>query len=123
MGLSSIQELIGFTYSKKTNKRDIASLSKLLTPACAEHDPAAMNIADKCSTELSSLVKPVVDKLGMDKGEIALAGSILDNIQIIRKGLEQKIKINYPFLDCIKPRSDAANGAVLMALESLRESS
>jgi len=122
LSLSSIQEVIGFVYSKETNKRDIAAISPQLMLACAQQDLAALNIADKCSTELTKLVTPVAEKLGLGRGELALAGSILEKNEIIRSSFERKIKIAYPEITCVQPKNSAAYGAVMMALEILRKS-
>lgn len=116
LGFSSIQDIVSFVYGKDTNKRDIAALSPYLAPACAQHDQAAMMIAEKCSMELTELVVPVVEKLSLGNGEIALAGSILIKDEVIRSGFERKIKDVYPDMACILPKNSAAHGAVQMAL-------
>jgi len=121
LGLTSIQELIGFIYSKETNKRDIAALSSCLTLACERQDAVAAGIAEKCSTKLQQLVAPVAEKLGLLEGELAIAGSILLKDKYIRNGLVRKTREAYPEMKCVIPRNSAAYGAALMAIESLKK--
>lgn len=118
--LSSVQEIVGFVYGKNTNKRDIAALSIILEQACREKDPAALGIADKCMTELTKLVVPVAEKLGLECGELVLSGSILKKDEYIRQGFISRIAAIFPEMSCIMPRNNAAYGAVLMALEFLK---
>ena len=119
--INSVEELISYIYSKETNKRDIAKLAPNLTHACKNGDSAARAISHKCSNELFKLVKPVVEKLDLYKGEIALSGSILTKDQYIGNTLAEKVSQEFPGLKCVYPRNDAAYGAAMMALESAKQ--
>jgi len=120
LGFSDIDRLVGFIYNKATNKRDIAALSPNLTLACEQQDRVALKIAKKCAGELEKLVIPVVQKLGLQKESLALAGSILRKDAFICNELIHKIASDLPELTCHEPRHDAAYGAVLIAMESLK---
>lgn len=118
--LTEIRELIGFVYSDKTNKRDIAALSPLLTQALSQQDPAALAIASKSSLELVRLVQPVAEKLKLGSGELALAGSILLKDPYIRKGFEEELRLVLPGIKTLSPAGSAAYGAALMARDMLK---
>ncbi|MDF2987245.1 MAG: ATPase [Eubacterium sp.] len=116
--INSVEELVSYIYSKETNKRDIAKLAPNLTHACKNGDSVARAISDKCSDELFKLVKPVVEKLELYNGEIALSGSILTKDQYIRNTMVEKVSLEFPCLKCVNPKDGAAYGAAMMALEA-----
>ncbi|MEG6613532.1 BadF/BadG/BcrA/BcrD ATPase family protein [Pseudoclostridium thermosuccinogenes] len=118
LGVSTIEEVIGFLYHKNTNKRDVAALAPILTRALAEGDEAAQKIALKCCDELVKLVSPVVERLGLEDCSLAMAGSILQKDEFIGKGFIDAIQQKHPRVVCVTPKNDAAYGAVLMALRN-----
>lgn len=115
LNLQTIPELIKFVYHESTGKKGIAALSILLPEACAAGDGAALAIADKCADELVKLVVPVADKLGMQAGQLALSGSVLQKDVLIQGKFKNRLQQLYPDMDCIEPKFDAAYGAVLLA--------
>lgn len=100
-----------------TDKREIAALAPLLDPACARQDAAALRIAGEAADELALLAVPVVEALGLREDRLALAGSILEKCACVRERTVQRLKARSPQLTCAAPRSDAAAGAVLLAME------
>lgn len=117
LNIYSINELIGFIYDKNTNKRDIAKLAPNLTLACADGDPVALKIAQKCSDELAGLVVPIANQLGLCNDEIALAGSVLQKDEYIRNSFVDSLARKYPKMKWTFPLNGAAYGAALMAIE------
>jgi len=120
LNCSNVQELVGFVYNKSTNKRDIAALSPNLTLACEQNDEVALSIAKNCADELAKLVVPVVEKLELQKENLALAGSILLKDNYIKNDFIKKIRSDFPNLTCHTPKNDAAYGAVLIAIENMK---
>lgn len=120
LGYGDVDHLVGFIYDKATNKRDIAALSPNLTLACEQQDRVALEIVKRCAGELEKLVIPVVQRLGLQKKRLALAGSILRKDAYIRNELIRKISLDLPELTCQESKHDAAYGAVLIAMESLK---
>lgn len=119
--INSVGELISYIYGKEINKRDIARLAPNLAGACTNGDSAAMAISHKCSDELFKLVKPVVEKLDLYSGEIALSGSILTKDRYIGNTLTEKVSQEFPGLKCVCPKAGAAHGAAMMALEAAKQ--
>ncbi|MBG9793764.1 ATPase [Paenibacillus dendritiformis] len=117
--IESIQQLIRFVYDQRTNKKDIAALAPILSQACALGDKTALSIADKSARSLCELVVPVVEKLGLQAGTVAMAGSVLLKNSEIRNGLTALLGERYPGMRCIAAGKDAAYGAVLLALGKL----
>jgi len=116
LGMSTIEEVIGFLYHKNTNKRDVAALAPILTRALEDGDEAARKIAQNCCDELVKLVSAVVKKLGLEDCFLAMAGSILQKDEFTRKGFVDAIQRKFPRVVCTHPKNDAAYGAILMAL-------
>ncbi|KRE86543.1 ATPase [Paenibacillus sp. Soil766] len=120
LGMTSIQQIIGFVYDKTTNKKDIAALAPILSRACELEDEAALAIVDKSARSLLELVVPVAEKLSMQEGVLATAGSALLKNSFIQTAFIEGLKERYPAMTCITPKRDAASGAALMALNRLR---
>ncbi|CAH1213863.1 N-acetylmuramic acid/N-acetylglucosamine kinase [Paenibacillus allorhizoplanae] len=120
LGMTSIQQIIGFVYDKQTNKKDIAALAPILSQACELGDEAALAIADKSARSLLELVVPVTEKLSMQEGVLAMAGSALLKNSFIQTAFINGLKERYPAMTCITPKRDAASGAALMALNRLQ---
>lgn len=120
LNCSNVPELVGFVYDKNTNKRDIAALSPNLTLACQQNDKVALSIAMNCADELKKLAVPVVKKLGLQKGSLALAGSILLKDNYIKNNFIKNIISDFPDLTCHLPKNDASYGAVLIAIENIK---
>jgi N-acetylglucosamine kinase-like BadF-type ATPase len=117
--LSTVQEIIGFVYSKETTKKDIAALAPIMTLACEEQDKQALELAERCGASLYELTVPVIERLRLHESPIAIAGSVLQKSRFVRDVLERKLEQNYPAAKLIMPYRDAAYGAVLMGLSKL----
>jgi N-acetylglucosamine kinase-like BadF-type ATPase len=117
--LETVQQIMGFVYDKRTHKKDIAALAPILSDACALGDKAALAIANKSACSLLELVVPVVEKLSMQKGILAMAGSVLLKNTFVQTAFVEMLKQNYPDMQCITAKKDASSGAVLMALNRL----
>lgn len=120
LGIDSVQSLIGFVYRPETNKKDIAALAPILSDACELHDPAAILIARKCADNLFELVVPVIERLRLKEGRLALAGSVLKRNGDIRGRLLDRLTATYPRLECVMAPQDASLGAARMALAQMR---
>ncbi|MBP1966279.1 N-acetylglucosamine kinase [Paenibacillus aceris] len=117
--LSTVQQIIGFVYNKETNKKDIAALAPILSEACTQGDETALAIAAKSAESLFEIAVPVVEKLSLQQGSLAMAGSVLLNNSYVRSAFVKRLGERYPDLTCITAKKDAASGAVLMALNRL----
>lgn len=117
--MESIQQIIRFVYDQRTNKKDIAALAPILSQACALGDETALAIAGKCAHSLLELVVPVVEKLSLQSGTVAMAGSVLLKNSDVRSGLIASLAERYPGMQCMAAKKDAAHGAVLLALGRL----
>jgi N-acetylglucosamine kinase-like BadF-type ATPase len=115
----SVQQIIGFVHDKKTNKQDIAALAPILSEACTLGDLVALTIASKSANSLFELVVPVVEKLALQGGTVAMAGSVLLKNTYVQTALVEMLEQSYPNLHCIPAKKDASSGAVLMALNRL----
>ncbi len=121
LAISSMEELIKYVYDPSSDKAKIASLAPLLIPALEKGDETAREIAQRAAGELHLLAATVIDRLVLEAGTIAFAGSILTQISFIREKLESALVSRYPDLSCIQPKQDAAFGAAAMALEAVKK--
>jgi N-acetylglucosamine kinase-like BadF-type ATPase len=119
--VDDINGLIGKIYAPDVGKKEIAALAPILEDALDKNDAAAIKICDKATTELALLVRPVVEKLGLQNARLAMAGSILTKCLQIREGTVKKVTAVFPDISCVLPMQDAAAGAALMALKALSE--
>lgn len=120
LAIDSVQELIGFVYSPSTNKKDIAALAPILSEALALQDGAATSIVRKCADSLFELTVPVLERLRLQDGRLALAGSVLRGNGDIRGALLERLASAYPRLGCVMAPPDASLGAARMALAEMK---
>ncbi|NLW79392.1 MAG: ATPase [Ruminococcaceae bacterium] len=98
---------------------DICDLADSLSLACQVRDRVALDIVQRTVAQLIDLVEPVVKKLAMQKGTLAVAGQVLLNDAFVGVAFKKRISELYPELQCVPPRRDGAAGAVLLAKERL----
>ncbi|GGG08042.1 N-acetylglucosamine kinase [Paenibacillus aceti] len=113
----ALNEVIRFVYDPHRTKKEIAALAPLLTEACSVGDAAALDIAQRSAAALFELIVPVAERLGLQKGRLALAGSVLLHNSHIQNALRERIAGRYAGMTCILPQHDAAWGAMMMAWE------
>lgn len=119
--VGNIGELIRAVYAPGVGKKEIAALSRLMDEALERKDAAALKICGKAAAELSLLVRPVVEKLGLQGARLALAGSILTRCTPVREAAVTAIAETFPGLSCVAPSRDAASGAALLAEKMLKK--
>jgi N-acetylglucosamine kinase-like BadF-type ATPase len=118
--MESVQQIISFVYDKRTNKKDIAALAPLLSEACSLGDKVALSIAKKSACSLFEIVVPVVEKLSLQEGNLAMAGSVLLKNSFVQTTFVEMLKQSYPDMHCMNAKKDASSGAALMALNRLK---
>ena len=118
LGIDDMGGLIRFVYSPETDKSQIAALAPLLKTALEKGDGTAHDITEKTASDLAHLAFPVIEKLALQAGTLALAGGILTGYDSIRQGVAAQISLRYPKLSIISPKQDAAAGAAAMALHA-----
>ncbi|WP_123040699.1 N-acetylglucosamine kinase [Cohnella candidum] len=123
LGMDKVRQVIGFVYDPKTGKKEIAALAPLLTEACKMGDAAALGIARKNAASLAELVAPAAERLSLQRGNLAIAGSVLLGNPYVQSAFLEALSNLYPEMNVFPAKKDAAGGAVLMALERLHHSS
>ena len=118
LGVSDAGGVITWLYGPETGKKEVASLAPLLLRALEEGDAAAEKIARKAAAELAELAVAAWRKTGMEDGELALTGSILNRYPPIRQRFEAIVREKLPHVNIISPRGSSALGAALLAMES-----
>jgi N-acetylglucosamine kinase-like BadF-type ATPase len=119
LGIGSMGELIAFVYDRNRNKKDIAALAPLLSEACEQGDPAAARIAERAARSLVQLVKPVAEKLSLQRETLAMTGSVLLRNRQVQDAFRSRLAALYPEMDCTPPKRDASAGAALLALSRM----
>ncbi|RJE86073.1 ATPase [Paenibacillus sp. 1011MAR3C5] len=121
LGIGSVREIVGFVYDKNRNKKEIAAIAPLLSVACENGDRTALRIAQKNAEALAETASAVIEQLGLQNGELALLGSVLTRNRHVREMFVESMSRLQPKLSCIEPKRDASYGAVLLALEKLKD--
>lgn len=115
--MSSLPHLITWLYSDTTSKKDVASLTPLLIDALNKGDKISIDIAQKASEELSSLVISAFRNANITTGEIALMGSIFKYYDYIKTETIKILEKELPFVQIIEPNLKASQSAAKMAKE------
>lgn len=121
LGVTTVGEIITWLYAPATGKKEVAALAPLLLPALEAEDAAALGIARAAAAELSLLACTAWKNLCLERGELALAGSILQRYPRIRQAVADQCLARYPKMEIIAPRGSAAWGAARLALEMKEE--
>lgn len=111
LGISTLEELVGFLYAPSRSKKEIASLAVLLERATAAGDSAALEIERKSADELGTLVGTVMDRLP-GENNIALAGSVLLKNQSIRERVCSDILARRGDANIVRSGQEASEGAI-----------
>lgn len=119
LGVSSIEELIGYLYAPGRSKREIASLAVVLDRAAAAGDEAAGEIVRKSAAELALLARTVMDRLPDETG-VALAGSVLLKNRPIREAVCAHILAHRPDAQLVPADREASEGAVRLLRQDLK---
>ncbi|KAL5577398.1 hypothetical protein UlMin_019097 [Ulmus minor] len=126
LGLSSPDDIIGWTYADRSWARIAALVPEVV--ACAEAgDPTANDILVDAVQELASSVKAVVERLhlsgedGADSFPIVMVGGVLETKRCwdIGKEVIKSIQKLYPGAHPIRPKVEPAVGAALLACNFL----
>lgn len=116
--LNSLETIIKAVY---TDNFDIASLAPSVYDAANRGDRIAVGILDEAVSELLLHVKTMVKKIKFEgKLGLAFVGSIITNDNYTRKRLVDEINKNISAVELIDSESDPLEGAVIMAINSLK---
>ena len=118
LNVHDIRQIITWLYSPDTGKRDVAALAPLLKKALDAGDAAAISIAGRAAHDLAELAVTAWRRLGLNAGELALTGSILEHYPTIRAQVEAICAQNCAGVNIIPPRGTPAQGAAAMARAS-----
>lgn len=116
LGVASIAQIITWLYTPGTSKKEVAALAPLLLRALEAGDAAAAAIAHKAAGELAQLACALWRTLALDRGELALVGSILTRCGVIRDEVKALCLAQHPYMDIRFARGTPAQGAAQLAL-------
>ena len=119
LGVRTPQEMVSYVYGG--DKSRVAAAAPLVERAAREGDRVALAIYARGGAELGALVAATAARLGMESGEVALLGGLLQRDQYLRKAFMEDLSGRTPGIRCVEPQQDAAAGAALMALDMLGE--
>ncbi len=117
MGFENARDIITWLYAPATGKKEVASLSPLMTKGIELGDEAATAIALKAARELAELVKGVWRTLDLHEGELAYVGSILNKCELINREVTRLCEESCEGLKVIKAHGTPAQGAVKLAMK------
>ncbi|MDP4153010.1 MAG: BadF/BadG/BcrA/BcrD ATPase family protein [Bacillota bacterium] len=116
------EQLIAYVYQQGNGKNEIAEISEMLVPACEEGDSAAIAIIKFLGKELVEQVSTVAGRLGFEKRQcpLVISGGFINNNRFLLEEVRELIKQQYPLMKIEKLTGDAADGAVLLAVDELK---
>lgn len=117
--LMSQDDLARLMRSEVPSEKDVCELASALSAACQARDRVALGIVELTVDQLISLVNPVVIRLRMQEGTLAVAGDVLLKDTFIGMAFKKAMAEKYPKIQCVPPHSDGASGAVLLAKKRL----
>lgn len=117
--LENASGLIEYVYRSGAGKSEIAALARLVDEAYKQGDIAAEEILAKAAYELFLISKAVLDglKLGSEKAILAVNGSVIEKNEKVSSEFKRLMSRNYPLIEVVNMKNDAAFGAVLMAIK------
>lgn len=115
--IRTMADLISFVYGKDTGKKEIAALSQIVQEGVRQQDAAALRITQKAAGELAELVIAVAKQMKQTTGSVMLNGGELVYNEPLRKMLGDILAERLPGFSLEWPKLDAAEGAVLAAME------
>jgi len=122
-GLSNQERIIEQVYK---NNFDIASVAPLVIQAATGHDLECERILNRAAFELSELVRGLTLRMERatrgprQKIPLSFIGSLLTGESVFSKIVKHKIEFSIPQIVVRKPQGSPAYGAVLMALQLLK---
>lgn len=123
--VNTVPELIAWTYDKTHTKKEIAGLARLLSLPENIKDPAAIQITEHAARGLAEMVEAVYGKMkkyGDESGvPLVLWGSVLRRNEKIAEALERQISERGLLSEIVRPKADAAHGAVRLAIAAAED--
>lgn len=126
LNLERPDQLLGWIRDHNASKAEIASLSRVVHETAAQGDPTAQAILESEAEELAEIVEAVAKKLFPDPNaeyEVIVAGGNLRKadsyFQLFRTAAEKKL----PGINIIRPRKEPVEGAVILALDLMKNGS
>jgi N-acetylglucosamine kinase-like BadF-type ATPase len=120
LGISSMAELISLVYERSMPKEEIASLAALVEAARARGDAEAQRILGHAAGELCLGARAVADKLGLaEPFGVVLAGGVFKAAPTLADSMA--LRLDLPLARLVSLEREPAQGAVLLALDLLKE--
>lgn len=113
------RELRHFIYSNELNRQRIAGLTLLVAQAAREGDAVARDILERAGKELAILACSVVERLGVEKGPIAVSatGGVVRPGSLVLEAFRSEVQRMVPRARYVPARFQPWVGAALRALE------
>ena len=118
MNSGSTNGIINKIYKEKL---DVASVAKIVISAAEEGDPIAEDILDEEADELVLHIKSLLNKIQINKFNVAFSGSLIDNNNFYSDILKRKIKSTLPNVTIVRPAAPPVSGAILFAKRIVNE--
>lgn len=121
-GIQSRKELIDYAGAIALGRVPAPNLGAEVTRAANEGNPWAQTILRDAASRLASLAEDAIQRLQLNREEtipVGLWGSVLQHSGPVRGALTGALKREYPQIEILPVVTDAAQGAVRIALDSL----
>jgi len=120
--LAYFTDIVKKIYTEMSSPQAIASIAPWVSELAESGDSISIGILKDAAKELAIMAKAVITRLNMENEEfkVAISGSVFKAGSLILSPFTESIKSIAPKSEIIKPKYDAAMGAVLMAIHSMK---
>jgi len=117
--VDSTDDIIRRVYDEKMSVTEIAALAPVVTAAAKEGDPVAISIVNEAAAGISTLVKTVISRLGMEGRSfpVATIGGVFKAGEMVTGPFIKSVKALAPRARIGQPMMGPWLGSVLVALE------
>ena len=115
--------LIDLVYRKPLSRTEIAKLATVVTSLASRHDPLALRITDKVSTDLAALALNAARRLFQpsEPFDVVLAGGLVNAGEIMLGPVCQRLRAEFPSVTLQVGREAPAVALGRLALHDLQE--
>lgn len=128
LDIHEMRQILGRVDAGGLTRQDIAALSRVVIGAASEGDGVAVEIIRRGVEELALLVETVARKLGWleptgtERVRVTVTGGLGQSGPVYREPLYEAIRRRVRGAKLIEPRLEPVGGAVMLAMDSLGES-
>ena len=118
LGCSSLRELVRAFYTNAISRESLAACAESVVKVAERGGSKAVRYCRDAAYALARLAAHSADRLAMEHPQVAFTGGLMRN-GTMRELAAQSLHLVLPSAQSVKPRYDAATGALLLAYKAV----